>query len=140
MGDESAIVGIVLMTLGGVFVAGGLLLCYLTKGEYYNSEEVQAMVAAEVMEEEKKKRLAALETEAQIKDELQMEKNDPSSSGAAAAFALEGRLDSARSSNRSRPGTAGSTNSAFDGFGELGAAAPVHDAPKKKRRAPLMAA
>ena len=43
--DLSAIVGIVLMSVGGLMVAWGLVLCYTTKGEYYNADEVQAMVA-----------------------------------------------------------------------------------------------
>lgn len=29
--DVSAIVGIVLMSIGGVFIIGGLVLCYFTK-------------------------------------------------------------------------------------------------------------
>ena len=54
--DLSAIVGIVLMSVGGLMVAWGLVLCYTTKGEYYNADEVQAMVAAEMLEEKRKKR------------------------------------------------------------------------------------
>merc|ERR1711874_45610 len=53
--EMSAIVGIALMALGGTLVAWGLVLCYTTKGEYYNADEVQAMVAAEMLEEKKKK-------------------------------------------------------------------------------------
>ena len=37
-------------------VAWGLVLCYTTKGEYYNADEVQAMVAAEMLEEKRKKK------------------------------------------------------------------------------------
>ena len=54
--DLSAIVGIVLMSVGGLMVAWGLVLCYTTKGEYYNADEVQAMVAAEMLEEKRKKK------------------------------------------------------------------------------------
>ena len=54
--EVSAVVGIVLMTVGGLMVAWGLVLCYTTKGEYYNADEVQAMVAAEMLEEKRKKR------------------------------------------------------------------------------------
>ena len=70
--EVSAVVGIVLMAVGGLMVAWGLILCYTTKvtravarnivftdfllqGEYYNADEVQAMVAAEMLEEKRKK-------------------------------------------------------------------------------------
>merc|ERR1712024_347586 len=54
--DVSAIVGIILMSVGTLMVAWGLVLCYTTKGEYYNADEVQAMVAAEMLEEKRKKK------------------------------------------------------------------------------------
>ena len=38
----------------------------LLQGEYYNQDEVQAMVAAEVLEEEKKKKLEEEEMKAEI--------------------------------------------------------------------------
>jgi len=50
----SSVMGIVLMVLGTLLVTWGLILCYTTKGEYYNADEVQAMVAAEILEEKKK--------------------------------------------------------------------------------------
>merc|ERR1712115_576631 len=53
--ELSAIIGIVLMAVGSALVGWGLVLCYTTKGEYYNSDEVQAMVAAEMLEEKRKK-------------------------------------------------------------------------------------
>ena len=101
--DVSAIVGIILMSVGTLMVVWGLVLCYttkvsgrwqskyglyqdiflvlpvsppsliftsyqidissryfshlyLTQGEYYNADEVQAMVAAEMLEEKRKKK------------------------------------------------------------------------------------
>ena len=71
--DVSTIVGVVLMSLGTIMVIWGLVLCYTTKvrrlmtlniilylsffqGEYYNADEVQAMVAAEMLEEKKRKK------------------------------------------------------------------------------------
>merc|ERR1712126_158820 len=54
--DVNVIVGIILMSLGTILVAWGLVLCYTTKGEYYNADEVQAMVAAEMLEEKRKKK------------------------------------------------------------------------------------
>ena len=42
--------------LGSLLVGWGFILCYTTKGEYYNADEVQAMVAAEMIEERKKQR------------------------------------------------------------------------------------
>merc|ERR1712226_1103854 len=62
-----------LMVLGGVLVAIGVVLCYTTTGEYYNADEVQAMVAAEVLEEERKKKLEAEATEAALREELDQE-------------------------------------------------------------------
>merc|ERR1711937_544964 len=53
--ELSAIIGIVLMAVGSALAGWGLVLCYTTKGEYYNSDEVQAMVAAEMLEEKRKK-------------------------------------------------------------------------------------
>jgi len=53
--ELSAIVGIALMAVGALMVLWGLVLCYTTKGEYYNADEVQAMVAAEMLEEKRKK-------------------------------------------------------------------------------------
>ena len=86
MADVSTVVGITFMVIGSLLVTIGLALCYVQKvslenhstflvnkiclkllyhlqGEYYNQEEVQAMVAAEVLEEEKRKQeeLAQLE-------------------------------------------------------------------------------
>lgn len=85
------------------------------------------MVAAEVLEEEKKKRLVAAEVEAQIKAELEEEKQKRASS---ASSTLSERIDSARS----RPGSGSH-------FGELGAAPATPSNDKKRRRgAPLMAA
>merc|ERR1712045_904616 len=54
--DVSAIVGIILMSVGTLMVVWGLVLCYTSKGEYYNADEVQAMVAAEMLEEKRKKK------------------------------------------------------------------------------------
>jgi len=65
--DISSIVGITLMVIGGMLVSIGLILCYTTKGEYYNQDEVQAMVAAEVLEEEKKKKIE----EEEMKEEIE---------------------------------------------------------------------
>ena len=42
--------------LGSLLVGWGFILCYTIKGEYYNADEVQAMVAAEMIEERKKQR------------------------------------------------------------------------------------
>ena len=64
MVEVSTIVGIAFMAVGGILVSIGLFLCYSTKGEYYNQDEVQAMVTAEVLEEEKKKTETDLETAA----------------------------------------------------------------------------
>jgi len=66
MVEVSTIVGIAFMVMGSLLVSIGLFLCYTTKGEYYNQDEVQAMVTAEVLEEEKKKR----EENAQIEAEM----------------------------------------------------------------------
>ena len=44
------------LKVGSALVGWGLVLCYTTKGEYYNSDEVQAMVAAEMLEEKRKKK------------------------------------------------------------------------------------
>merc|ERR1711993_148442 len=66
MTEISSIVGIVFMVIGSLLVSLGLFLCYTTKGEYYNQDEVQAMVTAEVLEEEKKRR----EENAQIEAEM----------------------------------------------------------------------
>eukprot|EP00094_Tigriopus_californicus_P006902 TCALIF_06648-PA protein Name:"Protein of unknown function" AED:0.23 eAED:0.23 QI:0/0/0.5/0.5/1/1/2/192/62 len=43
------------------------------KGEYYNQDEVQAMVAAEVLEEERKKKSDAEAAELALKQELESE-------------------------------------------------------------------
>ena len=43
------------------------------QGEYYNQDEVQAMVAAEVLEEEKKKKAEADAAEAALKEEMEDE-------------------------------------------------------------------
>jgi hypothetical protein len=45
----------------------------LFQGEYYNQDEVQAMVAAEVLEEEMKKKEEADEIERAIKEEMMAE-------------------------------------------------------------------
>jgi hypothetical protein len=45
----------------------------LFQGEYYNQDEVQAMVAAEVLEEEMKKKEEADEIERAIKEEIMAE-------------------------------------------------------------------
>jgi len=66
MAEVSTIVGITFMVIGSLLVSLGLFLCYTTKGEYYNQDEVQAMVTAEVLEEEKKRR----EENAQIEAEM----------------------------------------------------------------------
>ncbi len=58
------------MVLGALLVTSGMILCYTTKGEYYNAEEVQAMVAAEVLEEEKKKRAENEEAERAIRESM----------------------------------------------------------------------
>merc|ERR1711902_248996 len=73
MADMSTILGVVLMSIGGIFVLTGMVLCYVTKGEYYNQDEVQAMVAAEVLEEEMKKKEEADAIEAEIKAEMMAE-------------------------------------------------------------------
>lgn len=61
------------MSIGVIFVLTGIILCYVTKGEYYNQDEVQAMVAAEVLEEEMKKKEEADAIEAEIKAEMMAE-------------------------------------------------------------------
>merc|ERR1712127_85992 len=53
--ELSAMVGMAMMAVGTIMVLWGLILCYTTKGEYYNADEVQAMVAAEMLEEKRKK-------------------------------------------------------------------------------------
>ena len=55
---------------------------FLFQGEYYNQDEVQAMVAAEVLEEEKKKKAEAEAAEAAIKEEMMDEMEE---GGAAAS-------------------------------------------------------
>ena len=42
----------------------------ISQGEYYNADEVQAMVAAEVLEEERKKKLEAEATEAALRSDI----------------------------------------------------------------------
>ena len=46
---------------------------FIKQGEYYNQDEVQAMVSAEVLEEEMKKKEEADAIEAEIKAEMMAE-------------------------------------------------------------------
>jgi hypothetical protein len=45
---------------------GNTIIKFFFQGEYYNQEEVQAMVAAEVMEEERRKKEEAEQLEAAL--------------------------------------------------------------------------
>ncbi|KAK7083090.1 hypothetical protein SK128_015196 [Halocaridina rubra] len=56
MSDPGLIVGVTFLTLGGVMALYGTVLCMTTKGSLYNAEDVDAMVAATVLEEETKRK------------------------------------------------------------------------------------
>lgn len=55
MTQASLIIGIVFVVIGSLAVFYGLALCYTTKGEYFNDEEVRAMLAQEAEEERAKR-------------------------------------------------------------------------------------
>jgi len=80
MAEVSSIVGIVFIVIGSLLVSLGLFLCYTTKGEYYNQDEIQTMVTAEVLEEERKKKednaqLEASMAEAEVVEQAELEKS-----------------------------------------------------------------
>lgn len=55
MADPGIIVGITFIILGSLLTVYGLVTCSTTKGSVYNAEDVDAMVTATVMEEEKQR-------------------------------------------------------------------------------------
>ncbi|KAF2350282.1 hypothetical protein FHG87_018961 [Trinorchestia longiramus] len=64
MADLPLIVGIVFMVVGGAMSAYGFYSCMNTSGSRYNTEDVDAMVAAAVLDQEKERQ----ETEALFED------------------------------------------------------------------------
>ncbi len=51
MTEASIIVGVVLVVLGCIAFIYGSILCWTTKGEFFQEEEVRAMMAHEAVEE-----------------------------------------------------------------------------------------
>jgi len=55
MTDVSTILGIALIGVGAASAVYGAILCYTTKGEYFNDEEVRIMLAREAEEDRKRR-------------------------------------------------------------------------------------
>ncbi len=104
MADVSNIVGIIMMVIGGLLATAGMVLCYTTKGEYYNAEEVQAMVAAEVLEEEKKKKQENEEQEKVIRESVGKTMAEEGLGGGDAEEGLGGATEEAKTVKKKRRG------------------------------------